>query len=339
MLRAGVVGLGRGQFYVNLFTKLPETELVAICARDEERAADVAERYGVSNVYLDYESFLDAGLDFVVVASPPEFHVPYSVAALERGIHVLCEIPAANSLEECQQLAEAAQSSAGKYMMAENCIYWAFIEAWREMVSQGKIGRIIYAEAEYIHSIPGLMRTPDGQPTWRAFLPPIYYCTHSLGPLLSLSGDRCVTAVGMHTGSNVDPEFGTIDMEVGLFRTEQGAIIKILTGFSLARRAGFHYYSVYGSKGCLETTRGTQHPFGTTLADFDEIPHLPDMMQLPLPCARPGLPAWASGHGGADYTMAQAFVQCLLEDTPPPIDVYRALDFSVPGLMADISAE
>jgi len=65
--------------------------------------------------------------------------------------------------------------------------------------------------------------------------------------------DRCVTAVGMHTGCNVDPKIGAIDLEVGLFRTGRGRIIKVLTGFSIVRELPLLWYVICGTKGCLET--------------------------------------------------------------------------------------
>lgn len=205
------------------------------------------------------------------------------------------------------------------------------------IVRQGRLGKITYAEAEYIHDIAELRRTEDGKPTWRAFLPPIHYCTHSLGPILSLVNDRCMTAVGMHTGSNVDTEFGTIDMEVGLFRTEKGAVVKVLVGFSVVRRPGFHYYSVYGTRGCLEKKRDGEG----TIAFFDDIPHLHGMVEIPISTVHRNVPAWATsaGHGSAEYAMVTAFIRAIIEDWEPPVDVYKALDYTVPGICAHLSAE
>jgi predicted dehydrogenase len=337
MLKVGIAGLRRGRALLSVFANLTECEVVAVCDPKTDVADEVSKRWNVPWVYGDFDSFIEADMDIVVVATPREFHVSQSIAALERGMHVLCEVPAVVTLDECEPLVKAVRNGPGKYMMAENCNFWAFIESWREMVTQGRIGKIIYAEAEYIHAIPQLMRTPDGKPTWRAFLPPIHYCTHSLGPILSLADDRCVSVVGMNTGSNVDTEFGTIDMEAGLFKTASGAVIKILTGFSLIREPAFHYYSVYGTRGVLERGRGQDRCFGY----FKDVPNLHGMVELPLTTSHPRLPAWAAsgGHGTAEYMMIKAFVDAIVEDKEPPIDVYRALDYTVPGLCAHISAE
>lgn len=337
MLKVGVVGLGRGMGFINVFNRFPGTKVVAVCDQVPERAERVAKDLGIPGSYTEFDEFLGHDLDIVVVATPPAFHVPQSVAALKSGRHVLCEVPAATTIEECRLLVEAARASRAKYMMGANTNFWAFVESWREMVRQGRIGKVIYAEAEYIHDIYELRRTPDGKPTWRAFLPPIHYCTHSLGPILSLTDDRCVTAVGMHTGSNVDTEFGTIDMEVGLFKTSQGAVVKILVGFAIARHPGFHYYSVYGTRGCLEKKRDSDR----TVAYFEDIPHLQGMVEIPITTVHRGVPAWATsgGHGTAEYMMIDSFIKAIQEDRDPVVNVYRALDYTVPGLCAHISAE
>ncbi|MGI6610774.1 MAG: Gfo/Idh/MocA family protein [Limnochordia bacterium] len=336
MLNVGVVGLRRGMSFVNMFGRHPECKLAAVCDTQPGLAERVARERDIPAAYLDFDKFIDHDLDIVVVAAPPMFHVSQSIAALKRGRHVLSEVPAVANIEECHALVQAVKESSGKYMMGANPNFWAFIESWREMVRQGRLGKVIYAEAEYIHDIPSLRRTSDGQPTWRAYLAPIHYCTHSLGPILSLSDDRCVSAVGMHTGSNIDTEFGTVDMEVGLFKTEKGSVIKVLCGFSV-KRPGFHYYSVYGTKGCLEKRRDSDR----TIAYFEDIPNLQGMVDIPINTVHPHLPGWAGsgGHGTAEYVMVQAFLEAVLEDKEPPIDVYTALDYSVPGLCAHLSAE
>jgi predicted dehydrogenase len=341
VLKVGVIGLRRGMNFLTMFSKHPECKVVAVCDQMPERVERAAREWNIPGAYGDFEQFLNHDLDVVVIATPPAFHVEQSIAALKSGRHVLSEVPAATSLEECRALAQAVKESPAKYMMGANPNFWAFIESWREMVRQGRLGQIIYGEAEYISgAIPGgptLRRTADGKPTWRAFHPPIHYCTHSLGPILSLTDDRCVTAVGMHTGSNIDTEFGTIDMEAGLFKTKHGSVVKILTGFGLRRQPGFHYYSVYGTKGCLEKKRDGAE----TIGYFEDIPNLHGMVNIPINTVHKGLPGWASlgGHGSAEYVMIQGFIEAILEDKEPPVDVYKALDYTAPGLCAHLSAE
>lgn len=334
MLKVGVVGLRRGTSLLRTFALHRDVQIAAVCDIDEDRAVNVKTEMGLEAAYVDYDEFLSHDMDIVVVATPLPFHVSQSIAALETGKHVLSEVPIANSIEECESLARAVKESKRKYMFAENCNYVYFVGKWREMVADGKIGKPIYAEAEYVHDCRGLMRDSEGSLAWRASMPPIYYCTHSLGPILSVIDDRCISAVGMSAGVNVAPDLGAIDMEVGLFQTESGAVIKILCGFSIERRPALHYYSIYGTEGCLETVRGTDK----SVAYFKGSG---GMTELPYTRNHPQAPdsATIGGHGTCEYFMIRAFIESIVNDTTPPIDVYRGLDFSVPGLCAHISAQ
>jgi len=334
MLKAGVVGLHRGAGLVSMLAAQKDVSVTAGCDTDAERAENIKERMGLEAVYTDYDKFLAHDMDIVVVATPMPFHVQHSIAALESGRHVMCEVVIANSMDECEALVKAVKKSGKKYMLAENCCYWYFVEKWREMVTDGKIGKPIYAEAEYIHDTRSIMRDSKGNLTWRASRPPIHYITHSMGPLLSIMKDKCVSAVGMGTGVNVAPDLGVEDMEVGLFRTEKGAVIKVLRGSSIERKPAFHYYSIYGTSGCLESIRGTDRSVAYFKGDAG-------MTELPYGHNHPKAPdeAAGGGHGTCEYFMVKAFVDCIINDTKPPIDVYDGLDYSLPGFCAHISAQ
>lgn len=336
MLKVGVVGLGRGMSLLNTFALNENAKIVAVCDMDEERALRVKDDLKLDKAYSDYDSFLGHDMDVVVVATPLPFHVENSIAALESDKHVMCEVPIANSIEECEALATAVKKSKSKFMFAENCNYWYFVERWRDIVSNGRLGKPTYAEAEYVHDCRSIMRHADGRPTWRTVMPPIYYCTHSLGPVLSIIGDRCISAVGMSTGVNVAPDLGAIDMEVGLFQTEKGTVIKILCGFSVERSPAFHFFSIYGTGGCLESVRGTDR-FAAYLKDegmsgMTEVDYGRDHPKAPDSAA-------VGGHGTCEFYMVNAFVESILNDANPPIDVFTGLDYSLPGLCAHLSAE
>ncbi|MCK4417679.1 MAG: hypothetical protein KAV99_05885, partial [Candidatus Latescibacteria bacterium] len=125
------------------------------------------------------------------------------------------------------------------------------------------------------------------------------------------------------------------DMEVGIFKTEKGAVIKILTGFTLARRPDFHYYSLYGTKGCLETNRGGEKE--KTLAYFDDIPHLDGMISLPLSAGYTSMSAYGA-IGETEHLLVRDFVEAIEQDKPVPIGVEEALSYGLPGICAHQSA-
>lgn len=199
--------------------------------------------------------------------------------------------------------------------------------AWKEQINAGELGKVIYAEAEYIHDCRGMMQRGDGTLTWRAKMPPIQYCTHSLGPLLFLMEDRCVAATGLNPGSNIAPDLDVIDLEVGLFQMESGAVVKILCGFSIERHPAFHWYVLYGTKGALESKRQYQDRASGYFRGIT-----PDREMT-------SFASDDSGHGVAESRIVEGFIESILNNTKPPIDVYESMDYTAPGICAHLSAE
>ena len=339
-LRAGVAGLRRGVGLARMMDAIADTDLVALCDLDEGTLNRVGEQFPKAKRFVDYKEMLADGLDIVVVATPIPVHREQSIMALEAGAHVLQEVTLANTVEACRDIVRAVEAHPKqKFMLAENCCYWSHIMAWTDMWRQGLCGDLIYAEAEYVHDIRSLTRNPDGTPTWRASRPPIVYCTHSLGPIVKITGARPVSICGLHTGGKMDPELGTfLDFEVGIIQTEDHGVIKILRGQGMMREPAFHYYSIYGTKGTLETSRPPE--VQKTNAYLEAVPNVHNMIEIPLTYDVPGAPreATVGGHGTAEYYMVKDFVDCIRNDTKPPVDVYMAWNISVPGLCAHESA-
>ena len=338
-LRVAVSGLRRGMGLARVFDLMPECQVVGGFDPDDSRRRDFGTAFPSARLYSGYGEMLADGPDVVVVSSPIPFHAEQTVGALQAGCHVLQEVTLARNIEECRGILDAVRSHPDlKFMLAENCCYWGHVQAWRDMYRKGLLGDLVYAEAEYVHDVRHLMRDSDGAQTWRASRPPIHYCTHSLGPLLWITGDRCVTATGMAMGHKLDPDLPAPDGEVGIFRTEGDAVVKVLVFPRVERRPSFHYYSIYGTKGCLETSRPPE-PLMTN-AHTTEVPNLMNMVRMPLGENVAGAPAEATagGHGTAEYFMVRDFLNSIARETPPPIDIYRALDMALPGLCAHESA-
>jgi predicted dehydrogenase len=346
-LRLGAVGLGRRASLLEIASAHPEVELVAVC--DEgvgrtgvpSRLVDRLARCGVHPVLeRDYATFLAHRLDCVIVLTPPALHAPMATRALESGADVISEIPAAYDMEQARELVAAVRRTGRRYYCAENCCYWGFVQAWKKLAREGRLGAISYVEGEYIHDLGALLEPRDaGAPggpyaSWRASLEPIRYCTHETGPLLDILDSRVTSVTAFSSPSNLRPDLPSgADLQVAIFETGCGALYKQLCGFSVTRHPPLHYYIVYGSRATLETDR--EEPT-RTLASFPDVPGLTGLAQLPLSYASlGGAPEWAgSGHGGADGAMLADFLDSVVAGTPPPIDVYRGLDYTLPGICA-----
>lgn len=338
-IRVGVAGLRRGKGFVGVLAAHPGAQLLAVADRDAQVCDRVATEFGFPRRCRDFDDLLREELDAVVIATPAPLHAGQSITALEAGLDVLCEVPAVWNLEEASALVGAVENSTGSYMFAENVNYLDRTVAWKQFIDDGHVGKIFYAEAEYVHNCGPLFTHPDGTPTWRASMPPIHYCTHSLGPLLAWTGDRCVSASGLHTGSHVRPDLGTIDMEVGIFQTAAGGVFKLLCGFSVVAEPARHWYCLYGTEGMLESGRSADSPDRGYIAARHEQTAGPAANVVPA--ARHQVPsdAVAGGHGHSEWFLVDDWLRALLAGAPSPIDVYAGLDMTLPGICAHLSAQ
>ena len=143
-IRCGIIGAaGRGNSYVRALLDNPATELVALCDVRQEQVRRNATELEIEHVYTDAEAMLDAQLvDAVVIGTPMQYHAPQAILALDRGIHVLSEVTAGVSLEECRDLVRAARRSSASYMMAENYTYMKGNTLVRQLVQAGLFGEI-----------------------------------------------------------------------------------------------------------------------------------------------------------------------------------------------------
>ncbi len=345
-LAVGIVGAHRGASFIRPFTTITETEVTAICDLNETTLNSVADKFGIKKRFTDYEKLLsDENIDIVVLGTPENLHVPQSIAGLEAGKHVISEVAAATSLDQCYELVRAVKSSQTKYMMAENSCYSKSNILIKNMARQGVFGDLYFGEGEYVHDIKSMHHDSGGNPTWRYYwqvgINRCNYATHSLGPVLQWFNERVATVCCLGTGVRTDPEHAMEDTILMLCKTTSDALIKIRIDM-LSNRPANSYYSLQGTKGCYEGTRGFGDQAKVWLADFDgasrwrpfsdfEAEFLPDRWK------NPPEEALKADDVSGEYFELRDFVDSILHDTHPPMDVYDAMDFTVPGLVSEQS--
>lgn len=184
----------------------------------------------------------DGGLQAVVIGTPMPFHVAQAVQALDAGVHVLCEVTAGVSVAECKELVLAASHSGAVYMLAENLNYDRSCIAVNGLVDGGRLGKVYYAEGEYLHNVRGLAETTPWRRHWQMGIRGLTYCTHALGPIMRwFKGDRVVRVCCEDGGSHyldADGEPFAGDSAVMLAKTEQGRLIKIRVDLTSNRPYG-----------------------------------------------------------------------------------------------------
>lgn len=340
--RFGLVGVGRGSGYGRLLMDSPDCEVVACCDASHEALGEFQRELELpdSCCFADYDDFISAScMDAIFLGTPIPAHADQTVMALESGVNVLCEVTAASTVDDCGRIVDAVRRSGSSYMMAENCNYWHFVREWQTLVQSGRIGKVFYSECEYLHPLPEMIIGPEtGEYQWRAQRPPLHYCSHSLGPILEITRDRITRAMGMGQGHKVAPEHqvvGAIDIQVGLFETERGALIKLLRTSIAPRRPHMHYYMLQGTRGYLETDRKGPRRGQLYLAD-----EMAEAQEIEVLISDPSLPepARAGGHGTSEYLLLQDFLRAMATGEKPALNEVRAMDLTVPGIIAHESA-
>lgn len=144
-LKLGVVGLGMGSAHVEGYQAHPQAEVVALCDMDTQRLKEKAEKYGIANTYTDVETMLKkCKLDAISVATPNALHAPITIAALKRGLHVLCEKPMAMTVAEAEKMLAATEKSKKNLMINFSYRFSPMSFALKQQVDAGVVGDIYF---------------------------------------------------------------------------------------------------------------------------------------------------------------------------------------------------
>jgi len=116
-LRAGVIGVGAmGKNHARLYSELPGAELIGVSDVNETLVASIARSYGCKP-YADYHDLLGENLDAVSIVVPTTLHKQVALDAIKRGINVLVEKPIADTVENADEIIEAARENGVKLMV------------------------------------------------------------------------------------------------------------------------------------------------------------------------------------------------------------------------------
>lgn len=164
-VRVGIVGTGgiaRGR-HLPCFTENETAELVALCDIKPDVLEKAADDYDVAARYTDYIEMYDKeDLDAVIVCTPNDVHAPATIAALERGINVLCEKPMSLDPDQGQAMLEAAEKSGKLLTFGFHYRHMPEVMAARRVVDSGELGDV------YMVRVQALRRR--GIPSWGTFV-------------------------------------------------------------------------------------------------------------------------------------------------------------------------
>lgn len=217
----GIVGAGQfsGQFS-KLFHAHPYVTSVYVTDVVPDRAAALVERQGLAGTFDSFDDMLASDVDAIAIFTQRWTHGPLVVRALRAGKHVYSAVPMAVSVDEIAAIIEAVRETGLTYMMGETSYYNPATVYVRNRVADGDLGRVFYAEGDYVHDMDlGFYAAYEysGGPEWKrtASYPPMLYPTHSIGGVLGAIGGHAVSVSCI--GVPDDRGDGVFDRDISMF--------------------------------------------------------------------------------------------------------------------------
>src|SRR5256884_1147758 len=180
-INVAIVGLGFGAEFIPIYQRPPHANMYAICQRTGKKLDAIGDAFGVERRYDDFNRLLkDPEVEAVHINSPIPDHAWQSIAALQAGKHVACTVPMATSIEDCEKIVDLARQTKKKYIMMETVVYAREFLYIKELYEKGELGKIQFLQASHQQDM-------DGWPNYWPGLPPMWYATHCVGPMLALT--------------------------------------------------------------------------------------------------------------------------------------------------------
>ncbi|MBE7024593.1 MAG: Gfo/Idh/MocA family oxidoreductase [Ruminococcaceae bacterium] len=154
-IRVGIIGTGNlANTHATHYNNVPGVQIAACCDLNRQRAEEFAKVHNVEKVYDTYEELVkDPTLDAVSVVTWNNSHCKISIAALEAGLHVLCEKPMAISAEEGKRMQAVADKKGKLLMIGFVRRFGLNTEIAKSYIDNGMLGNIYYAKTRCIRRV------------------------------------------------------------------------------------------------------------------------------------------------------------------------------------------
>ncbi len=358
-LRIAVVGLGFGAKFVPIYLDHPDVASVTICDKDETRLSAVGERFNIARRMTDVaEVIASPDIDAVHLISGIPDHAPQAIAVLNAGKHCASTVPMATSIADLHAIVEAQRRSGCNYMMMETAVYTRqFLQA-RALRDSGELGRIQFLRGAHYQDM-------ERWPSYWAGLPPMWYATHAISPLLAIAGARATKVHCFGSGemrTELQQQYGNpFPIETAIYQLDKPSLSAEVTRtlFHCARPY-MESFVIYGENACYEWQMEDEPP-----ALFRASPVMPGQVRQQT-AERPVAPDRADllpqqigkytrrfvygddnrhlsfeqggGHHGSHPHLVHEFARSIVERRLPWIDAVTAANWTAAGICAHESA-
>tara|TARA_R110000868_G_scaffold229252_4_gene482283 strand:- start:751 stop:1881 length:1131 start_codon:yes stop_codon:yes gene_type:complete len=351
-----IVGLGFGAEFIPIYQKHPNANLVAISQRNPDKLNELADVFNIEKRYTSYDDLLqDPEIDAVHINTPIPDHGIQSIKALKAGKHVACTVPMATTVEECEEIVRLTQETGLTYMMMETVVYAREFLYMKELYEKGELGKVQFLKASHQQDM-------DGWPNYWPGLPPMYYATHCVGPVLGLlrSEAEYVSCFGSGTiREELIPHYNSpyaVETTHIKFRNSDVSAQVYRSLFDVARQYR-ESFEVYGSKKSVEWPLIEGKPLVVHTAKKPE-PEIPEEVESPdfaklLPKEIQHFTTQGvydseghqhlsftqgAGHGGSHPHLVHEFVNALVQNKAPYPNAKQSANITCVGILAHKSA-
>ena len=371
LVRIGVVGLGgRGTSMLSNFLVIQHVQVNALCDVVKDKAVhaqEMVEKAGgkrpaiYTNGDHDFENLCKRDdLDFIYIATPWDWHAPMALAAMNLGKHTGVEVPAVNTLEDCQKLVDASERTRRHCMIMEKCCYGFNELLVLNMVRAALFGDLLHGEAAYIHDLRGELFEDKGEGLWRRDPHTTrngnLYPTHGLGPVANYMGinrgDRFDYIVSMSSPQKGLEAYRTANVPQGNPKWREKyicgdmntSLIKTVNGLTILLQHDVSNPRPYDRINLISGVKGVFRDYPERIyldsqpgeEAFTGIDPYKEKYAHKL-WKLEGEAAQGRGHGGMDFIMLYRLVQCMREGLEPDMDVYDAASWSAPAPLSEKS--
>lgn len=336
-IRLGIWGLGRGANFIAA-AKAVNIDVVAGCDIHPHMREEFVKNVPGAFVTDNADELLAYDIDAVLIATYLPDHAEHAIKALEAGKHVMCEVTSFLRICDGVRLVEAVEKSGKVYNLLENYPFTKENMFLRKLYQDGFFGEFQYAEFEYVHEARALAyayNVDHGLPiepgytlhSWRSNLNGHIYNTHSLGPVMQITGLRPVSITAPRNTIFIDGIIeGARETSFGasLITMSNGGVMRNLMGGSTS---DYHTGGrLWGTRASAEKLNGLKIRFGASGngIQVDVDPQWPELGEL----------ADSTGHGGGDFWELYYFAREILTGEPAPWNIYASCDVTVAGIQA-----
>lgn len=335
-IRMGLVGYGLCKFSAQFeFQNHPNVQVVAVSDLFPDRCQALSQAVNCPKTYPSLEEMVkDDSIEAIFVATDAPAHARHCILVLNHGKHVCTAVPAfRGDIDDAQKLLDCCRKNRGLvYAMFETSCFHDDLYAMEKIYAAGGFGKIVYSEGEYCHT-----RKPGAPPLasykdWRINGCPMWYPTHATAYYVgvthgSFTEVSCQGILPVDRARRVPNAIGNMfHSEIGLFRTSEGGLSRMMVCPA---------YGKYLEAGRL---RGEIGGYDLEYTGCDEGRRI--VKNVGARVKKGALPPGVApgGHGGSHGYLAHDFIDAILRGRRPAVDVVDALNMTVPGYYAHLSA-